>query len=61
MENPTCLNVICPQCSLTWLVPNVEGKFYSCFSCNYVMFDRQVRAHATRIANDQHQGIYITK
>jgi len=61
MEKPQCLNVICPQCKLAWLVPNPDAKLYVCPCCTYVMFDRQVRAYATSVANDIHKGIYLTK
>jgi hypothetical protein len=49
MENfeitpPQIVNIICPQCGLTWMNRNVEGKFYFCYNCQFVLFDKQVEA-----------------
>ena len=61
MENPKCLNVMCPQCRLAWLVPSPAAKLYTCPCCTYVMFDRQVEVYAKAVANDPHDGIYLLK
>ena len=40
---PQIINLVCPQCRLTWLNSNIEGHFYFCFACGIILLDRQVK------------------
>jgi len=42
ITQPECHNFLCPRCRLTWMNPNKEGKYYFCYACNFILFDRQV-------------------
>ena len=40
---PQIENVICPRCTLTWMCKNGGDKFYFCYNCSFILFDRQVK------------------
>ena len=42
VTQPTIVNFICPRCRLTWMNQNVEGRYYFCYACNFILFDKQV-------------------
>lgn len=39
---PQVENIMCPQCRLTWLNRNAEGRLYFCYCCQFILFDKQV-------------------
>lgn len=47
MTEPSILNVICPQCTLAWMLPMNE-RTYFCPACQYVGYERDLkeREHA---------------
>lgn len=51
MTEPQGLNVICPQCRLTWLVP-LDARTYYCYACQYVVPERFLQEKGNAI----HQG-----
>jgi hypothetical protein len=42
ITQPQIINLKCPQCTLTWMNRNVEGKFYFCYACQYILLDKQI-------------------
>jgi hypothetical protein len=40
---PEIVNLICPRCRLTWMNRNVEGRFYFCYACQFILFDKQMK------------------
>lgn len=42
-HNPEQKNFICRQCKLTRMERNIEGRYFFCFACGYVIFDKQVK------------------
>lgn len=39
---PEIENLICPTCKLTWMCKNGNEKFYFCYACSFILFDKQV-------------------
>lgn len=52
MTEPTCLNIICPQCGLAWMLP-LNGRTYICPSCEYVGFERDLKENSHSIYRKQ--------
>lgn len=42
ITHPKIHNLICPRCRLTWMNKNGQDKFYFCYACSFILFDRQV-------------------
>ena len=42
ITQPEIYNLICPKCRLTWMNKNGEDRFYFCYACSFILFDRQV-------------------
>ena len=55
---PTVINVICPQCTKSWLNLQDE-RTYLCLSCNYVMLEKQVLEYVKQNRKDIHKVIYV--
>jgi len=51
---PKIVNLICPKCRLTWMCKNGSDKFYFCYACSFILFDKQVEGGLT---NNKGSGI----
>ncbi|MGH7974950.1 MAG: hypothetical protein ACREBR_05450 [bacterium] len=42
VTQPSIVNFMCPKCRLTWMCKNGNERFYFCYACSFILFDRQV-------------------
>jgi hypothetical protein len=54
---PQVINLICPRCRLTWMNKNGKDRFYFCYHCTFILFDRQVEALKNNLTTSTLNGI----
>jgi hypothetical protein len=43
ITQPQIINIICPRCKLTWMNKSGNERFYFCYACSFILFDKQIQ------------------